>query len=110
MIRKFHFSFLLPILLVLAQQGAILHELGHYRSAAILAARQGQANSQDQDQPPGARCETCLLYAELAGAATPHFPAFIAPHLAYDFWQQAEVAQRSTDIPLARSRGPPILL
>lgn len=110
MIRKFHFSFLLPILLVLAQQGAILHELGHSRSAAILAALRVQANTQNQNQPPGAPCETCLVYAQLAGAITPHVPAFVAPHLAYDFWQQAEVAQRGTDIPSARSRGPPILL
>jgi hypothetical protein len=110
MIRKFRLSFLLPILLVLAQQGAILHELGHLRSVATVAAPKGQFNAEDQDQLPGKPCEKCLVYTQLAGAVTPHVPEFVSPVLTYDFNLQAELAQRFTDVPSARSRGPPIFL
>ena len=110
MIRKLHLSYLLPILLLLAQQGAILHELGHYRGEAILAGLQDQRHGRDQTQLPEAPCEKCVVYAHLAGAVSPHVPAFISPNLVYDFWWQVEFAQRGTDVPSARTRGPPVLL
>jgi hypothetical protein len=108
MIRKLFLPFLLPILLLLAQQGAILHELGHFASDT---QRVQSRNQQPGPLPaPGAPCEKCVVFAHLSGAVAPHVPVFNAPLLVYALVERAIVAQRSTDTPAARSRGPPSFL
>jgi hypothetical protein len=105
MIRKSLLPFLLPILLLCAQQGAVMHELEHF---AADTQRVQSRNQQPGQQPaPGIPCEKCVVFAHLSGAVAPHVPVFIAPLLAYALLERAIVAQRSTDTPAARSRGPP---
>jgi hypothetical protein len=111
MVRKSYLSFLLPILLLLAQHGAVLHEFGHFAEDSARAKLLDPLRGNDQRQVPGAPCEKCVQYAQFASAVSPSAPVLLSPLLlAYDFLQQAEVAQRGTDVPNARSRGPPFVL
>jgi hypothetical protein len=55
-------SLLLPLLLVVAQQGALLHELSHYRSSETP----GESKKQS---PRGDVCELCLAFAQIGSAA-----------------------------------------
>lgn len=113
--RKLCLSLLWSILLLLAQQAAVLHEIGHWNSDFARGGVQAQAQVQPQGQGkqqqiPGTACEKCVVFAHFAGAVSPDFPEFTQPPLAYDFARQEAASQRSTDSPTARSRGPPILL
>jgi hypothetical protein len=116
--RKLCLSLLWSILLLLAQQAAVLHEIGHWNSDFARGANQAQTQAQahaqpqgqDKQQLPGTACEKCVVFAHFAGAVSPDLPEFAQPLLAYDFNGQETVSQRSADSPTARSRGPPILL
>lgn len=108
MIRKYLFSFLLPVLLLLAQQGAVVHELGHFaldQSARRADPRQGQQRS--PQQAPGTTCEKCVVFAHLSGAVLPDVPAIDVPLLAFALRGHVTFSRRNADVPAARSRGPP---
>ena|SRR5476649_2283884 len=112
--RKLLLAFVLPFVLLLSQQGAITHELGHVAEfvARGAAAGNGGANGSDagSHQAGDLQCEACLAFAHLAGVATAtvvppallsfsfHFPVIEAP------------AFIAADAPTARSRGPPAFL
>jgi hypothetical protein len=91
----------LALALVLGQQAAALHDLGH----AIQ-----RINTDSQDQHPGSdTCDKCSLYAPFSGAAA----AFTAPPVVLT----AIVASLSAFLPAqsrtvvsSRSRAPPSLL
>jgi hypothetical protein len=94
---------LLPLLLLLAQQGAWLHQLGHLAQGAQGAVTaQPVAASQDGDACP--TCRSFGLVSFGASAATPH----LAPPAAS---QRSESQTHFDLISLAalppRSRGPP---
>jgi hypothetical protein len=108
MIRKPFLSLLLPLLLLLAQQGAVLHELGHALAGIEYAQTRGK--QQDPQPLPTAPCERCLVFAHLAGAVAPSIPAIFIPQLTFALFGHVVEAQRSTDSPFARSRGPPSTL
>ena len=109
--RKLLLAFLLPFVLLLSQQGAMLHEIGHL---ADFADRTGTSTSGGSGtgthQAGDLQCQACLAYAHLAGVATAtvlppallsfgfHFPVIEAP------------AFVAADAPAARSRGPPVFL
>jgi hypothetical protein len=105
MIRKPFLSLLLPVLLLLAQQGAVLHELGHF--AADVEQAQARGKQPDPQRLPGAPCEKCVVFAHFAGAVAPAIPAIFIPQLAFALFGHVVAAQRSSDSPSARSRGPP---
>jgi hypothetical protein len=111
MIHKPFLSLLLPLFLLLAQQGAILHELGHFASDQ----RTQRAHLQQRQQPspqqaPGTLCEKCVVFAHLSGALLPDVPAVDVPLLAFALASQVAFSRRNADIPAARSRGPPVIL
>jgi hypothetical protein len=114
MLRKHYLAFLLPVLLLLAQQGAVLHEFSHLYGnpapAGFQSAFEQTGNGGEQKQLPASACEKCLVYAHLAGAVSPHVPVVSPSLLAFDFSQQLAAAQRGIDIPTARNRGPPVIL
>src|SRR5260221_6982924 len=72
-LRELCRSLLLPLLLVFAQQGALLHELSHY------TASETQGNSKKQSSR-GEACELCLAFAQVDSAAKPDLavPALLA--------------------------------
>jgi len=104
--RKLLLSFLLPLVFLLSQQGAVMHELSHLTGFASEGAS-GQGST---GHPAGdLQCEACLAFAHLAGAATAHVvpPAL----LSFSFQVPANEAPAfiAADAPTARSRGPPVL-
>jgi hypothetical protein len=93
----------LALLLITAQHGALLHELGHY----------SQAQSVQVDAATGASDATCALCPVFAQASSPAFShAFVLPELLRaEFVRAATLlfAVVDTAIPRPRSRGPPSL-
>lgn len=102
--RKLYLTLLLPLFLLLSQQGALLHELSHYSDAESSSQRQKQ-------HPNGDACDDCLSFAHILGAVKPDVQAprllpDLAHHLAATVLAQATQAAA----PVPRSRGPPALL
>ncbi len=100
-LRRLCSSVLLPLLLLLAQQGALLHELSHYAADDAPARRNGQ-------HPQAEHCQLCLAYAQIAPAPA---PGQLAPQLlaGLRFERTATISAGldSAAAPAPRSRGPP---
>ena len=103
-LRRSSFAWLLSLLLVFAQHGAVLHELGHLSQGGHDA---GATLRADQQPAGGAACQACEAYAQVANPAAsgplsvPLDPAaFIrTPDPCYTI--------AGTESPTPRSRGPP---
>jgi len=94
----------LALLLVFAQQGALLHELSHVYRTGAPELTSGAAYLD------GKLCETCLAFAKAANPAsgTLLVPRIVAAvrHVSPD----PEYSIIAAGAPAPRSRGPPILL
>lgn len=108
--RKLYFYLLLPLLMLLSQQGAAWHDIGHlaHASQAAHAVQQQQPRDDGQPQVPEDQpCESCLAFAHLGIALK---PAVIHLQLA-SLGQQPSTgstpASVAADVPAHRSRGPP---
>jgi hypothetical protein len=105
--RKLLLAVLLPFMLLLSQQGAVLHEIGHLADVS----RPGAGAPGSRTHPAGdLQCETCLAFAHLAGVATLHVPAPVLLALRHPRPVVDLPAFLGADAPTARSRGPPVLL
>ncbi len=107
LMRKLLLSFLLPIVLLLSQQGAVVHEISHLADdTSRVVDGQKRAGHQAGDL----QCEACLAFAHLAGVATAH----VVPPALLSFSFQIPVNEApvfiAADAPTARSRGPPTFL
>ena len=94
----------LVALLIVGQQGAVVHELGH-----LAAAQQGTPHSSVSDTADGA-CALCPMFAQVATAAFSH--SFQIPSLLRaGIGRAAEPPIEAVDaaVPTPRSRGPPSL-
>lgn len=96
-------NLLLPLLLLMAQQGALLHELSH-------CARPEAHGQRDPQHPDADHCDLCLAFAQIASAA----PAAVAvPALRADLSFHRAVpipaSDGSKERPSPRNRGPPDL-
>ncbi|HEX4511185.1 MAG TPA: hypothetical protein VH328_13940 [Burkholderiaceae bacterium] len=104
-LRRFALSFVLPLALLLSQQGAVLHELSHWHMPTTSAVQTAGNAAADSDL-----CLACLAYAQvghLAGADAPPAPAAEALRHHYVRTASRDVAEAST--PALRSRGPPLV-
>ena len=105
--RKGLIAFLLPLLLLLAQQGALLHELGHglvrMQAADASEAPPGAAKHQPVDK----LCQTCLAYAGVAAFAHSSAPALALADMRQGVPDGTLIATRAIAAPAPRSRGPP---
>ncbi len=100
--RKFIRSLLLPLLMLCSQHGALLHEIGHWKSASSTEKQIAMA-----DKP----CDICLAYADMAGTVKPDAPRVeLAADLAFHHHAQSPVFGRDSESPARRSRGPPVVL
>jgi hypothetical protein len=102
--RRLIFALLLPVLLLLTQQAAFVHELGHF-------AQQVQRSSgPDRQSQGGDYCEKCFVFAHLSGVS-PTAPPSVLPVLLAD---QCLVAPRAVEKlaepSVCRIRGPPVYL
>jgi hypothetical protein len=103
--RRLSLSWLLSLLLVFAQHGAVLHELGHLGHGSHPA---GTTLTELQPQDHGI-CSTCEAYAQVANPAAggavelPACPPALGvlPATCFHF--------HGADAPTARSRGPPLI-
>jgi hypothetical protein len=101
-LHKLCFGLLLPLLLLLAQQGAVLHELGHHISPA------GHETFGDTAHGGLEACDLCLGFAQLGSTAT--MASARTPLLAALSFHLAPAALptfRAAEAPALHSRGPP---
>jgi hypothetical protein len=102
-IRRFAAAFLLGLALLVGQQGAALHDLGH--------ATERIAHKQDSKPSSSTTCDQCFACAELSGAVgttLPQLPSMDASHARCTRPLEGGVAVAPR---LAfRSRAPPTLL
>ena len=98
--RKLYLILLMPLLMLLAQQGALRHEVSH------LAESSSAGHS--KQHPGGTLCDTCLNFAHIAASAKPDMPVLWLP-TQLRHHQVATVWARITEAvaPAPRSRGPP---
>jgi hypothetical protein len=101
--RRLTLSLLLPLLMLLAQQGAAWHEIGHWSQSS---SPQDQQRKPKQDHA-GKLCESCLAFAGLAVGVQGDPPTLSLASFSHVL--SASVAGNSTaaPAPAARSRGPP---
>jgi hypothetical protein len=104
--RRLHLCLLLPLLLVLSQHGAWLHELSHATYAASphqVTVQQAAASFEN------GVCPSCQSFGQLGSALASSIAAAFSP-IAHSCPQaEPRYAQPAPDLPAARSRGPPLL-
>ncbi len=90
MLKRTFMNFVLPLLFLFAQHGAVTHEISHYSEQAPLT-------QQKQQTPHSPICDKCVSYGEMAGAlGTPSFHISVLPTAAiqvdgYEFTQSRHV-------------------
>ncbi len=105
-IRRMRVCLLLPLLLVLSQQGAWLHQLSH----AAYAANPHQATLQQaQNSLENGVCPSCQSFGQLGCALSGSIAAIAAPLLAHCPHSELQYSSPSAQLPAPRNRGPPIL-
>jgi hypothetical protein len=100
--RRLSLSWILSLLLVFAQHGAVLHELGHL-SHGSHASGTSLSDLTSQDS----YCSTCEAFAQVANPAPGGAAALTLGLPPVGAIAACGHALRSADIPTARSRGPP---
>ncbi len=94
----------LPLLVLFAQQGAVLHELTHvYYSGQAL----GTELRQDAQLPDDALCPACQAFAQIAHPAVGHAAVLSPPPATYLPSPDPGYRTGGADAPSPRSRGPP---
>jgi hypothetical protein len=102
--RRSSITWLLSLLLVFAQLGAVLHEIGHLSHDERTSGATLRADPQPLDH---GSCLTCEAYAQIANpaaagaAVVPVCPAAVLPTV------DPCAAIVGADAPAPRSRGPP---
>ena len=97
-------KFLLPLLVLFAQQEALVHELGHVGEALA------QAQSPGKQVPDNKPCDECIVFAHIASAVYSQALQLPTLDLAYADPQRVQVVSIAAEIPSPRSRGPPLFL
>ena len=108
---------LLALLVVGAQQSALLHEIGHGFGqavpafvAAVTASDVPGSSQATSKEAASSYCEKCFQFAHVCGAGFSS-PVTIAVLAARSPAKRAfEVAELPADPPQSRSRSPPVLL
>jgi hypothetical protein len=106
LIRRLTLSVLLPLLLLLSQQGALLHELSH------LAAGSGPAKAEARAEAVGVDtdlCLDCLAFGQIAGLAQFDLPVMASPDgLRHQLIAESSRSVAEAGAPAPRTRGPPL--
>jgi hypothetical protein len=92
----------LLLLLLLAQQGAVVHELGHF---SRVSAGGLQADSSGAAEKP---CAQCSVFAQVFTPAVGHsFDLPLLHRAGQDLRSKPQYSAPDAAVPRARSRGPP---
>ena len=103
--RRLRLALLLPLMLVLAQQGALLHELSHaYYSAGVTAGTELRQGRLLADSNP---CALCLAFAQVATPAAASLTALPASPALPQLGPEPRYSITAAPRPTPRSRGPP---
>jgi hypothetical protein len=105
-IRRTRLWLLLPLLLVLAQQGAWLHALGH---AAYAANPHRVTLEQAQDSFENGVCPSCQSFGQLGTALSSSLASLPAPTIPLCPQTAPRYSQPAAQLPAPRNRGPPQL-
>jgi hypothetical protein len=105
--RKLYLSLVLPFLMLLAQQGAVWHEIGHLSGDDTPATSTEQ---QDKKPPTDKLCKVCLSFAQVSGVAKSEVPAFNLLSFGFGFMPTVATFAITADAPALRNRGPPSFL
>lgn len=100
--RRLFIAWVVSLLLVFAQYGALLHELGHLSRAGHAAPATAELQAADNGV-----CPTCEAYAQIANpAAAASLDVAVCPDV---FVSPPEPYHgiAAVDTPTPRSRGPP---
>jgi len=97
---------LLPLLWVLSQHGAWLHELSH---AAYAAAAHQVSVQQSGHLPEQGVCATCQSFGQLGTALSTALTVMAAPHSAHRPYTDSRYPSPSAQLAAPRNRGPPKL-
>jgi hypothetical protein len=103
--RRSSLAWVLSLLLVLIQHGAVLHELGHLSHSG--SAGGGTVLAADPHALNGALCPTCEGFAQIANPAAAGVPAVAVCPSGCLLTPDPRYAIVATDSPTPRSRGPP---
>ena len=97
-------SLLVPLLLVVAQQGGLLHELSHYAPTESAGDNKKQSHRSDV-------CDLCLAFAQIGSAApTQHVAPLPLVGLSHEPASVVRGHLEAVHLPAERSRGPPRFL
>lgn len=104
--RRFGLALTLPLLalLLIAQQGATLHELSHLHDVGQELGAQARADNAPCDN---AHCPTCQSFAQVAHPAAASTATFVAPAAVLARSPTPLYSIVSASAPTPRSRGPP---
>jgi hypothetical protein len=102
--RRLKLSCILSLLLVFAQLGAVLHELGHLSHTVHSSGNSLQLDSQSSD---GNTCPSCAGFAQVANPASGSPPCLGVCVAALLSVPAPLAVITGADVPAPRSRGPP---
>lgn len=105
--RKLYLSLLLPLLMLLAQQGAFWHEIGHLAYANTSTSL---SSHQREQHPIDKVCETCLAFDQIAGIAKSEVVTLDLLTFAFGLASVTAASVITADAPALRNRGPPFFL
>src|SRR4029077_3773046 len=96
-------TWLLSLFLLVAQHGAVLHELGHLSHGGAAGASLQQLG----DALDSGSCPTCHAFSQIASPVGAHVAALSLSVAAIACLREPGYAIVAVDPPPARSRGPP---
>ena len=100
--RRLSLPWVLSLLLVFAQQGAVLHELGH-----LQHGDRGSVPALRAQLPADATCATCEAFAQVANPASGAAHTLSASASVYLPTPAPDYTIVAADALTPRSRGPP---
>jgi len=119
--RRLLSTLLLALLVVCAQQAALVHEIGHglpHGSGAVTSvAGTAVATSAAEPRAPesgttegGSYCDKCFQFAHVSGAGFSSHPVAALLVAGTESARASPAADLAAEAPQSRSRGPPIVL
>ncbi len=100
--RRLSLPWVLSLLLVFAQHGAVLHELGH-----LSHDGRAQGSALRAQLPADSTCPTCEAFAQVANPASGAASTLSASAAVYLPTPAPVYAIVAADTPTPRNRGPP---
>jgi hypothetical protein len=106
-------TLLLSLLVICAQQAALVHEMGHALGHGPEQAQTtipGSGTQTPGTTEKGLYCDKCFQFAHVAGVAFAFSPAVFSLVADTESARDRAAADLAADAPPSRSRGPPIVL